>query len=132
MTNRATLQFVGLFFVFVLAFSLLFQSSWVDKKVILPYTEFIATLSSGILDFLDIPAEARGTLIRHDRFAVDIRRGCDGVVATFSLLPPAWPIPWPGRTEFWVHCWVCFDFRRKPDTHRHLIRSGLERIRADL
>ena len=99
MTNRATLQFVGLFFVFVLAFSLLFQSSWVDKKVILPYTEFIATLSSGILDFLDIPAEARGTLIRHDRFAVDIRRGCDGVVATILLASTclAYPLAWKDR-----------------------------------
>ena len=70
-----------------------------DKNVILPYTEFIAALSSGILDLLDIPAEAQGTLIRHGRFAVDIRRGCDGVVATILLVSAclAYPLAWKDR-----------------------------------
>lgn len=99
MIQGATLRFVGLFFLFVLGFTLVFQSAWVDKKIILPYTSFIAAISSEILGFLDIPAQAQGTLIREDRFAVDIRRGCDGVVATILLVSAclAYPFSWKGR-----------------------------------
>ena len=97
--HGATLRFVGLFFLFVLALTFLFQSSWMDQRVILPYTEFIASVSAEVLDFLDVTAEAQGTLILQRGFAVDIRRGCDGVVATLLLVSAclAYPFTWKNR-----------------------------------
>ena len=99
--NFPTVRFVGLFLLFVLIFTFLIQSSWIDEKVLFPYTKFIASISAWTLSLAGIPVETQDTVIRESHFAVDIRKGCDGVVATTLLVSAclAYPVTW--RYRFW-------------------------------
>ena len=65
----------------------------------MPYTESIAWLSGWVLDLLGFPAQVQGTIIRQDHFAVDIRKGCDGIVASLLLVSAclAYPFTWKNR-----------------------------------
>jgi exosortase H (IPTLxxWG-CTERM-specific) len=103
--NQETLRFVGLFFLFAVVFTLLVQMSWIDRLVILPYTKLITSFGAGLLNLLGVTVEAQETLIRQGSFAVSIRRGCDGVVATILLVSAclAYPQPWKRRLSgvFW-------------------------------
>ncbi len=97
--KRASLRFLGLFVLFVVAFSLFLRFPWIDDHVVGPYTEFIATVSGAVLRLIVQPVQIRGTMILHELFAVDIRRGCDGVVASILLLSAclAYPMNWRSR-----------------------------------
>jgi exosortase/archaeosortase family protein len=48
---------------------------------------------------LNVPVTTQGTGIFHAAFAVDIRRGCDGVEATILLVSAclAYPLSWRNR-----------------------------------
>ena len=63
-SNRQTLRFVGLFFLFAVAFTLLVQFSWVDRTLMLPYTRLITSLGGSLLNLLGITVEIQETFIR--------------------------------------------------------------------
>lgn len=99
--DRRAMRFVVLFFAFVLGFNVLMEISWVQENFVLPYTTFIAKVSAGLLGLFDNSIQVSGTIIRSDSFAVDIRRGCDGVIATIILISAclAFPLAWKQRAS---------------------------------
>ncbi len=84
--DRKALTFIGLFFGLVLLLNVVIAWSWVDSNIILPYTEAITGFSGQVLNLIGYPVTRTSTILRSDNFAVDIRRGCDGVVATVLLI----------------------------------------------
>jgi exosortase H (IPTLxxWG-CTERM-specific) len=98
-SNQETVRFVGLFFLLAVALTVLVQMSWIDRNVILPYTHLITSLAGSLLNFVGVTVETQETMIRQGSFAVSVRRGCDGVVATILLVSAclAYPLPWKRR-----------------------------------
>jgi exosortase H (IPTLxxWG-CTERM-specific) len=99
LVDREVLRFVGLFFVFVLGLTFLIQISWLDEHLIEPYTQLIAAAAGSLLRGIIGNVEVVGTMIRQGNFAVEIRRGCDGVVASILLISAclAYPFSWRNR-----------------------------------
>ncbi len=97
--DKTVLRFVGLFFALVLSLTLLVQISWIDSNLIGPYTEVLAKIAGGVLSLAGTDAQVLGTVIRKGAFAVDIKRGCDGVVASILLISAclAYPFSWRDR-----------------------------------
>lgn len=97
--QNPTFKFVGLFFAYVLIAGFLVRLDWVDRHLIGPYTVFISRISGAVLNAAGVSVETWGTTIRHPSFAVDLRRGCDGIVATVVLVSAclAYPLPWKMR-----------------------------------
>ncbi|HSR49776.1 MAG TPA: exosortase H [Acidobacteriota bacterium] len=98
--KQPAVRFVAGFVVVVLLFNLLLALTWVDDNLIHPYTQFITSVSANVLVLLGYDDLSwQGTVIRTGRFAVDIRRGCDGVVATILLIAAclAFPASWKQR-----------------------------------
>lgn len=89
-------RFLVLFFGMVLGLSLLIQIPFVDRALVLPYVEFITYVSGAIYRIFDASVETSQTLISHSNFVVNIKRGCDGIVATIILVSAclAFPAPW--------------------------------------
>ena len=104
------LRFVGLFLACVLGLTFFVQLSWTDQTLVLPCTESITRLSGSVLRLLGFPAQVQGTIIRQDHFGVDIRRGCDGIVASLLLVSAclAYPFTWKNRLlgTLWGYCLI--------------------------
>jgi len=75
------------------------QLPTVNNTVILPYTTWIAGISATTIQLSGVEAHAEGTQLLGEHFAVEIRRGCDGVEATILLVAAclAYPMPWRDR-----------------------------------
>lgn len=99
--DKRAIRFVVLFFVLVLGFNVLMEISWVQENLVIPYTIVIARISAGVLGLFDNSIQVSDTIIRSDSFAVDIRRGCDGVIATIILISAclAFPMTWNQRAS---------------------------------
>ncbi len=97
--DPVALRFVGLFIVLVVGLSWLVQTSWIDRNLIGPYTAWLAGIATLLINLLGVDAESFGTVIRESAFAVDIKRGCDGVVASILLVSAclAYPLSWRNR-----------------------------------
>lgn len=98
--NRASIRFLVTFFVLVLGSSFLVRLSWIDQHAILPYTRWIVRISSDLLNFLGTTVGSRDTyLVDPGGFTVNVRRGCDGVVAGLILVSAvlAYPARWKSR-----------------------------------
>lgn len=97
--KQPAVRFVVVFFALALGFNLLISLNWVDENVIFPYTKLITNVSSKTLAVLGYEPVHRDTFIHSAKFAVDIRRGCDGVVATILLVSAclAYPAGWKQR-----------------------------------
>ncbi|MBI2822880.1 MAG: exosortase H [Acidobacteria bacterium] len=95
----AAIRFAGLFFLCALCLTFLLRLSWIDHGVVEPYTRFLAGISAGAMNLFGSTAQAHGTIIQQGSFAVEIRRGCDGIVATLLLVSAclAYPLPWKDR-----------------------------------
>ncbi len=63
------------------------------------YTRWIAGLTAEIFAISGVQVVADGTYLRHSDFVLDIRRGCDGLVASVMLLCAflAYPASWRDR-----------------------------------
>jgi exosortase H (IPTLxxWG-CTERM-specific) len=90
---------VVLFLVIGILGTLVIRIEWVDDHAVYPYTRFIAALSAGVFQLAAMDVQARDTMLLHPDFRVDIRRGCDGVVATLILVAAcvAFPVAWARR-----------------------------------
>lgn len=71
----------------------------VNDRVIEPFTAGVATTSGALLDLLGQGVTQQGTVLRNDRFAVNIRNGCNGVETMLIFLSAvlAFPAPWVAR-----------------------------------
>lgn len=71
----------------------------VNDHVIEPFTAGIAKLSGITLNLIGQGIEMQGTVIRNQRFAVNIRNGCNGVETMIIFLAAvlAFPAPWKSR-----------------------------------
>lgn len=79
--------------VFVLVTLALFALTWipaVQRTAVAPYARLLARATAVGLRLVSVPAATLGSEVRHrdaqeqrgaDRFAIDVRRGCDGVQA---------------------------------------------------
>lgn len=93
------------FLIFVLILAVLFTAelaSPVQKSLILPFTEFIASLSAGLIQWIDPQVVAQGIVIQNpaNGFGVTILAGCNGVEAVIILVAAllAFPrAPWAYR-----------------------------------
>lgn len=96
---RRELGFLILFVVILgVSFTLI---SWnpVNDRVIEPFTGAIARAGGATLNLLGQQTTMNGTVIRSDRFAVNIRNGCNGVEAMLIYFAAvlAFPASWKSR-----------------------------------
>src|SRR5687768_10348185 len=78
--------FLVKFFVILIAAYLLIAWNPVNDRVIVPFTEGVAQVSGALLQGIGQPVTTSGTVIRSDRFGVNINNGCNGVEAMLILL----------------------------------------------
>ena len=93
---------LGFLIVFVAILGTTFTLiSWnpVNDRVIEPFTGAIARAGGATLDLLGQQTTMTGTIIRNDRFAVNIRNGCNGVEAMLIYFAAvlAFPASWRSR-----------------------------------
>jgi exosortase H (IPTLxxWG-CTERM-specific) len=99
---RAYRQEITFLTLFVLllggGFTLLSLNS-VNDRVIEPFTAGVARVSGFALDLIGQDVTMVGTVIRNERFAVNIRNGCNGVETMIIFLAAvlAFPAPWRAR-----------------------------------
>ena len=104
--DPAAARFVAVFFVLAAALTLLLQVPWVDKNLVGPYVETITAVAGITLKSLGRDVEVNSTIIREKAFAVNIRRGCDGIVAPILLISACLAFPCSGYLGFWAPCTV--------------------------
>ena len=93
---------LGFLILFVLILGTSFTLiSWnpVNDRVIEPFTGAIARAGGATLNLLGQETAMNGTIIRSDRFAVNIRNGCNGVEAMLIYFAAvlAFPARWRSR-----------------------------------
>lgn len=96
--RRNAIQFVLIFFALTVALTLLIRRPQVDENIILPYTEWLASLTGTLFSLAGLSVQASGTFLIHETFSVNIRKGCDGIVATMVLLSACVAFP-----SSWIH-----------------------------
>src|SRR5262249_6456527 len=85
--NRSALRYVLLFgLIFGIAYFLFGIAPGVRTGILKPYTGFLARMVAAIVNLLGSSAVADGTLVRSERFSMDIAMGCDGVEACCFFL----------------------------------------------
>lgn len=74
----------------------------VKTAVITPFTEQLAAVAGGLMQWFDPAVTAEGIVVRSSRnaFAVSIEAGCNGVEAMIILLSAilAYPAPWKHKS----------------------------------
>ncbi len=97
--DSASLKFGAIFFALVVVLTLLIQIPWIDDHIIGPYIRILASIGGGIIGLYESDVSTAGSVIRKGAFAVDIKRGCDGVVASILLIAAclAYPFSWRSR-----------------------------------
>lgn len=96
---RQEIRFLGLFLAILLGSFTLIAWTPVNDAVIEPFTAGVATTSGWALDLLGQSPRMDGTVIRNNRFAVNIRNGCNGIetMLIFGAAVLAFPAPWKSR-----------------------------------
>jgi exosortase/archaeosortase family protein len=110
--SRQAFKFLLSFFFLVVGFTFLIRLTFIDENLVLPYTQFISWFTALLFQSVGIGVESSQTLLRHPDFTVDIRRGCDGIVATLILVSAliAYPSPWKSKFVgvFWGYILIFF------------------------
>ena len=57
----------------------------VNDRVIVPFTEIVASASAGLLRVIDGGINSVGTVIQSQRFAIDVHNGCNGIEAVILV-----------------------------------------------
>lgn len=96
---RQEILFISLFVgILATGFTLI---SWtpVNDNVIEPFTGLVAKASGWTLSAIGQDTHMSGTVIRNDKFAVNIENGCNGVETLIIFLAAvlAFPAPWKAR-----------------------------------
>lgn len=97
--DRRQVQFLVLFVVLLGGGFTLLSLNAVDAAFVVPFTAVVAKLSGWLLDVIGQDVTMRGTQILSDRFAVDIKNGCNGLetVVVFGAAVLAFPASWRSR-----------------------------------
>ena len=85
---------------FVLAlggFYLLVAIQPVNDYVVVPFTEFLVSISTVILAAIGEKTQSVGTLIQSPAFAVDVKNGCNGIEAALLLVAAMLAFPATGK-----------------------------------
>jgi exosortase H (IPTLxxWG-CTERM-specific) len=96
---RAELSFLVLFIALLGGGFTLLSLNWVNDHLIEPFTAVVARASGLTLDLLGQNVTMQGTVIRSDRFAVNIKNGCNGVetLIIFVSAVLSFPASWRSR-----------------------------------
>ena len=100
---RANGKVLRFLVVFALAFGACYFlfgiSPGVKAGVIKPYTHFLASAVTAVINLFGAGATAGGTQVTSPRFSINIATGCDGVEASSLFLAGvlAFPTPWRAR-----------------------------------
>jgi len=85
--NRGSIRFLSLFaLIFGICYFFFGTLTGVRLGLIKPYTILLAKAVSWTINLFGAGASAQGTLVRSDRFSIDISMGCDGVEASCLFL----------------------------------------------
>jgi exosortase H (IPTLxxWG-CTERM-specific) len=97
--QKPQVLFLVKFFTVLVVTYLLIAWNPVNDRVIVPFTEGVATVSGTLLRWMGQDVTIDGTVIRSTRFAVNINNGCNGVEAMLILLAciVAFPASWKAR-----------------------------------
>ena len=97
--RRDQIKFLVLFVAILAGSFTLLSLNWVNDHVIEPFTAGIATTSGHVLNLLGQDITQDGTIVRNERFAVNIRNGCNGVetMVIFLAAVLAFPASWKSR-----------------------------------
>jgi exosortase H (IPTLxxWG-CTERM-specific) len=97
--HRKEITFLGLFLLLLGGSFALLSLNSVNDRVVEPFTALVARASGVGLNLLGHHVELQGTIIRSDRFAVNIRNGCNGVesMLLFVAAVLAFPVSWRSR-----------------------------------
>ena len=97
--HRQELTFLVIFILILGGGFTLLSVNWVNDNVIEPFTAGVAKVSGVTLNLIGQGIEMEGTIIRNDRFAVNIRNGCNGVETMIIFLAAvvSFPAPWKAR-----------------------------------
>ncbi|MDX1583081.1 MAG: exosortase H [Thermoanaerobaculia bacterium] len=79
-------RFLLLFVLFIVVGWAVIAAPPVDEHVIVPFTEWITSVSAAILNVLGQDVRVDGTLILSSDFAVDIQNGCNGIEAVLLIV----------------------------------------------
>jgi len=92
---------VRFFLAFLIVQGVLFGlelTPWAQQWFVVPWTDTLARVSAGIVQWFDSGVLSHGNVLQSTRnnFAVSIEAGCNGVEATIVLLAAilAFPAPW--------------------------------------
>lgn len=96
---RHEITFLSLFILILGGSFTLISLNGVNEGVIEPFTAQVAKASGITLNLIGQGIEMNGTIIRNERFAVNIRNGCNGVetMVIFLAAVLAFPSGWRSR-----------------------------------
>ena len=99
-TYRQEILFIGLFVGILSVGFTLISIQAVNDSVIVPFTSGVAKASGIALNLIGQGIEMKGTMLRNDRFAVNIKNGCNGVETMIIFLAAvvAFPASWKAKT----------------------------------
>ncbi|MEM7355772.1 MAG: exosortase H [Acidobacteriota bacterium] len=98
-TYRQEITFL-LIFILILGGGFTFLSfKPVNDNVVEPFTGGVAKVSGSVLNLIGQDISMEGTIVRNNRFAVNIRNGCNGVETMIIFLAAvlAFPASWKAR-----------------------------------
>ncbi|MEM7585744.1 MAG: exosortase H [Acidobacteriota bacterium] len=97
--RRQEITFLTVFILILGGGFTLISLNWVDSNVIAPFTGGVAKASGVALNLIGQDIEMQGTVIRNNRFAVNIMNGCNGVETMIIFLGAvlAFPASWKAR-----------------------------------
>jgi exosortase H (IPTLxxWG-CTERM-specific) len=97
--SRREIRFLVLFVLLLGGGFTLISVNQVNDRVIEPFTAGVARASGVALNLLGQGVTLDGTVLRNERFAVNIRNGCNGVETMLIFLAAvlAFPAPWASR-----------------------------------
>ena len=96
---RQEILFIGLFVAILGGGFTLISWTPVNDNVIEPFTGLVAKASGWTLNAIGQGIQMNGTIIRNEKFAVNIKNGCNGVETLIIFLAAvlAFPAPWKAR-----------------------------------
>jgi exosortase H (IPTLxxWG-CTERM-specific) len=102
-SSRSAIRFLVVFLGLAAGFALAVRTPVFEKGVLLPYAGFIARTASTAIRATGIDARASDTTIISPAFAVEIRKGCDGLEAILVLVSATLAYPFSSmRLRFLV------------------------------
>lgn len=97
--RRQQVKFLVVFAVLLVGGFTVLSLNWVNDHAVEPFTAGVAAVSAATLDLLGQDVTRSGTVIRSERFAVNIENGCNGIETMLIFLSAvlAFPASWRAR-----------------------------------